>query len=579
MQFGSNKASVIPQAVNGIVDDNGNVVISGETGFGASPLGVAARTQSLYGVPNANFNLTPPSVDQVIVDGENPLPFWSVDDLSEGRITAKMFFNETDQTFAVELNPSAGSATDSLSLTTRSYLLNDSGIDLRQKAFTTLTKVGTYSGSNQWNLVMSATYYDLTGTSLSSFAIGTAADNVVFTGINGFTTTGTAIVSASAQYVDLSLTLTCAANVSGTAKVQVESVLLQTSTAGGGGGSQSFIIADTFSANGTWTKPAGVDYVLAVVAIGAGGGGGGGGFRNGAIAFGGGGGASAHWSILNNLYVGDVGSVTVSIGAGGSAGPGTSYSKVAGPDWPSNNTIARSGVAGGLGGATSFGTYISINGGGGGAGGTTISSGGTTATGGTVAGTFTNIVYDFASFGPSAGGTSVAYSGALPASSNGTSSIGTVFKIFPYTNTTTGTAGGAGTWTASPGSVVNTGDSVGGSAGAGGAKGMIGSGGGGANANQSTSSNYKGGTGGFGGPGGGGAVYFKTLNNVAGTWTVTAGNGGTGGTALGAGGGGGGAVVFVNGQGSSFGTASAGTFTSGSGGTGSSGYVAIIYVS
>ena len=56
MQFGSDSRSVIPQAVNGIIYDSGNVVVSGDTSFGASPLGSAARSQALYGIANANFN-------------------------------------------------------------------------------------------------------------------------------------------------------------------------------------------------------------------------------------------------------------------------------------------------------------------------------------------------------------------------------------------------------------------------------------------------------------------------------------------------------------------------------------------
>lgn len=556
MQFGSNKSSVIPQAVNGIVDDNGNVVVSGETGFGASPLGVAARTQSLYGIPNANFNLTPPSLDQVIVDGENPLPFWSVDDLSEGRITAKMFFNETDQTFAVELNPSAGSATDSLSLTTRSYLLNDSGISLRQKAFTTLTKVGTYSSTNQWNLVMSATYYDLTGTSLSTFAIGTAADNVVFTGINGFTTSGTAIVSASAQYVDLSLTLTCAANVSGTAKAQVESVLLQTSTAGGGG-SSSFIIADTFTTSGSWVRPASVNYLIGVVVAGAGGGGGGGGLRTENATFvgfctGGGGGGSGRWTFLPNLYVGDQGTVTVGIGAGGAGGTATSFTKVA----ATGTAAAQTGGAGAAGAATTFGSYISVPGAGGGGAGQATATG---ATQGTAAGTVTTQVFGITNLPGTVGGSGAA--GTAAGTTQG-------FTTFPYIKTVAGSSGGSAITNNPAGGTAGIG-------GVGGSAGVCGSGGGARAIGYNTLSS-NGFAGGWGnGGGGGGAVQIQAAfgDNPS---NGTAGDGG-GGTAYGAASGGGGGGPIYCGMGNNY-TSVAMTLKSGAGGKGSDGYVAVIYV-
>jgi hypothetical protein len=558
MQFGSDSKRIIPQAVNGILDDSGNVVVSGDTSFGASPLGSAARSQALYGIANANFNLTPNIPENPIVDGSNPLPFWSADDLSEGRITATMFYNETDQTFAVELNPTAGSASDAFTLTTRSYLLNDSGISLRQKAYATLTKVNAYASTNQWNLTLSATYYDAAGVSLSSFSIGTAADNVAFTGINGFTTSGTAIVSASAQYVDLAFTLTCALAVTSTVKVQIENILLQTST-GGGGGTSSFIIADTFTSSGSWVKPASVNYLIGVVVAGAGGGGGSGALRSVGANFTsgagpGGGGGSSRWAFLPNLYVGNIGTVTVGIGAGGAGGTARTFTK-----GTATTTASLNGVAGAAGAATNFGSYITIPGGGGGGGGTVNTTDGP---GGTAGGTVTTAVYGIINLPGTTGGSN-ADPGTATAATQG-------FTTFPYAVTSVGGSGGSAIGNASVGMTRSAG-------GVGGSAGVCGSGAAAKGVGDTTAgypSSGIGTTGGWGNGGGsGGALHVQAA--FGSNTTGTAGSGGSG-TAGNAAGGGGGGPCFVR-LGNNY-TDVELTVSSGAGGKGSDGFVAVVYV-
>lgn len=123
----------------------------------------------------------------------------------------------------------------------------------------------------------------------------------------------------------------------------------------------------TFSANGTWTKPAGCVAVLVEV---LGGGGGSGGTTTTGVAEasesggGGGGGYSRRW-ITSGLGATE----TVTVGAAGAAG-------------------ATAGGTGGTGGTTSFGTWLSATGGTGGGGSTTsatatIGVGGTGGTGAT----------------------------------------------------------------------------------------------------------------------------------------------------------------------------------------------------
>ena len=138
----------------GVIDEQGNTIVSSDTEFAASPLGVAARTQALYGIPNASFNLTPPDPAAPIVANQNDLPYWSIEDLSGGVMTATTIFDSTTQTWGVELNPGTAASGSSLSLSTRSYILTDDNLSLRQKALAVLSKSGKAAGSTQWNLTL-----------------------------------------------------------------------------------------------------------------------------------------------------------------------------------------------------------------------------------------------------------------------------------------------------------------------------------------------------------------------------------------------------------------------------------------
>ena len=564
-RFGSDR-QYLSNNLSSNTDAGGNAIISPDNGFGGSPLGPAAIAQSLYAVANPLFNLTPPDVLSVIAP-DNQIPYWQFSNYSNS-MSGSMFFDSTAQTWAVRLNPGTAAAGEYITLKTRSYLINDSNLNLRQKALATITKVGTYSSTNQWNLVMTATYYDVTGASLHSYAIGTAADNGTWTSITGNTTSGGTAVNAAAAYVDLDFTLTAAATVSGTAKVDIESLLLATSTTATG----AFLVTQTFNASGTWTRPTGVNYV-SVVGQGAGGGG-----ASGKISVyrtlsenapeGGGGGGSGQWAFLRDIYVGDVATVSVGIGAGGTAGAGSSYTKVAG-----GNTayITSTGNAGGAGAATTFGSYLSIPAG---AGGSSISR-----DGGTVGGTPTALVYGIASLAGTSGA-----SGA----NNATISSGPAAAIsaFTYGAPFTVLVAGGGT-----GTVGTASGGTSGSAGAAGTPsattGLGGGGGGGAFATIQAGGVFSlsaGGVGGAGGGGGGGGGITRmgsaaTLTTY--TIVATAGNGGAGLANSGGGGGGGGAVAtFVTGGGAgtpnNYSTSTI-TVTSGAGGAGATGFVTVVW--
>jgi len=115
---------------------------------------------------------------------------------------------------------------------------------------------------------------------------------------------------------------------------------------GGLAGGGRLASMSSFSASGTWSRPAGIRWAL-IFAVGGGGGGGGaaGAASSGSAGGGGGGGGLA----VSHLDVSALTDVAVTIGAAGAAG-------------------ASTGSAGGAGGTTSFGADVVALGGGGGAG-------------------------------------------------------------------------------------------------------------------------------------------------------------------------------------------------------------------
>ena len=597
-QFGSDK-NAISQSFVGVTDENGNSIVSTAVDFSASPLGIAARAQALFGIPNAQFNLLPPDTSAQIEDNENPLPYWSADNLSTGRITAYSVFDTATSTWGVQLNPSAGSANDSITLKTRSYLLNDDNLSLRQKAFLTLAKSGTAAGTTQFNVVMTAEYFDANDTSLSggtAYAIGTALDTATFTTINGFTTSGSSAIGASAAYADIKVTLTCSADVTGSAQATLKSMLLQTSTGGGGGG---LIIVETFTSSATFTRPTGVDYLLGIVGSGGGGGGASGSIRgttstsnlsvylNSATGGGGGG-----YGIARNVYIGTIGStVSIGVGAGGAGGDGVSYARgtVAVASLVGVNTV---GTAGATGGNSTFGTIFTATGGSGGTpcvvttspavpgvgqGGsvtpvyydgtfTNGGGGGTAGTGFVEAGTNRGVVVVGVRSNPTGGVTtnSLPYQSALP----GVGGVGGTGSI-----SATGVAGS--TYIGAAGSAILTDGNIGWGGATSSAIGVnFGA--------LATAFVYASGTGLNGAGGAGASSYFRLGNGTAfGTYVVTGGDGGTAAANSGAGGAAGGHAFLdystSGGASTAYARGSVG-INSGDGQAGAAGFITVAYV-
>jgi hypothetical protein len=548
-QFGSGR-SIIAQNQSAVSDSNGNLIVSPDDSFGASPLGVAARTQALYGIPNANFDILPADPYTAISSG-NVLPYW--DTVVSGEGTALMQYDTTTQSWAVQLDPTAcATAGETITMRARTYLLNDSDLTLRQKAFASITKVGTQATS-EWNLVLSATYYSEAGVQLSSYNIGTANSGTTWTTINGFTTSGTAAIDSAAHYADIALTLTTSGSVAGTALVNINSLLIQTST-GGGGGASSFLLTQTFTSSGDFVVPTGVEYV-GVVGQAGGDGGNGGGLTcvsaTSANGPGGAGGRGNYWIQREAIYVGGLGTISVGIGAGGSGGTATSFTKAA----AATTTLTAAATTGGLGASTTFGSLL------------TIARGSADV----------SVPYGLTQLGVSGAGVagSAIGSGTAPGGAGGAHPL-LSFTSAPFTTFgTAGSAGGNATGAGGSAAVNGSGGAANGTAGI--AAG--GGGGGGSFAGTAGGANaVRGGDGGIGARGGGGSGGGGAGRYINGTVTITgtAGNGANG-TYLSSGGGGGGGIAVARDTSGNY-NASTITIKSGAGGDGYPGWLIVYYV-
>jgi hypothetical protein len=560
----------------GVFDSSGNPIVSADSGFGGSPLGPAALAQTLFSVPNGTFNLLPPDINQY-VSAENPLPYWSAPaDESDGVMTAQVIFDTTTNTYALRMTPGTATSGDTLSITTRSAVISDDNLALRQKAIATLEKVGTYAGTTQANLSLTAAYYDHTGTQLSSQAIGTALDNATISSITGFTTAGTAAVGISAAYVDLTFTMTATANVTSGISFDINTILLQTSQGAAGGG---FILTQTFTSSGTWTRPTGVEYLVAVIAYGGGGGGASGnswwGYASQNKGRGSGGGGASRLALVRDVSIGTAASISVGIGAGGAGGAGGTITKT-GAGTAELNTAGAGGAAGG---ATTFGTYFTVNPGGGGS----ANTGTNVGRGGSAGVATTSIVLGVTDYiggtGGEGGSTTAGNFFGGTAVNPGTAAT-QPFSVISYL-TQTGTVGAAG----GTANAVKTGSGQGtiytqtpSSAGTG-LNYLLGGGGATGGIPSDVLGTVTNGANSNGGPGAGGAGGGFYLATNSGTVIIsgTAGAGGSAGENTGAGGGAGGAAQFNTGSSGRHDNAR-GTTVSGSGGNGGSGLLTVVYI-
>lgn len=563
------------------VDAQGNQIISADTSFGASPAGPALLTQQLFGLANATFNITPPDVYSPI-GGDNQVPYWRFYESSDGVMSGTAVIDATTNTWGIELTPGTAAIDDFMSFSTRSYLINDDNLSLRQKLLTVISKSGTAGGTaSEWNMTLSATYYDNTDTALSTAFIGTVYDTGTWTSMSGTTTPGGSAINAAARYVDIEYKLTATAAVTGSAKVTIKSCLLQTSS--GTGASQSFLVTETFTSSGSWVTPTGVTNLVALAGLGAGGGGASGGaVLSGTAAnvriTGSGGGGGGQYIIVKDVPVS--GTVSIGIGAGGAGGASVNSTKAAAG---TANVVTR-GLNGAAGGITTFGSIISITGGAAGISGTAAAASAgnpavsvTNGWGGT-AGLATSTLFGFSAGTGRPDGSGGAGGNATSSAQNGRDGgNGNGPYDFPYIGSGIGNDGGTAT---SSGTAFSTSQSTRGTAVP--TQVTVGGGGGGATSCYGTATNQPAGdtcdAAGYSASGAGGrSIVAYATGGGAGTIAVTGGDGGAGQTSLGGGGGAGGACAITASTVANY-NARAMTATSGKGGDASSAIIVIAYI-
>jgi hypothetical protein len=581
-QIGSNRGMVSQNVSQGL-DGQGLAIIASDNAFGVSPAGPALLSQQLFGIANATFELLPPNPNAAI-SAENPIPYWDFIEYSNGIMSATAVYDSTTKTWGVTLYPGSAVTDDYCELTTRSFVLTDDNLNLRQTALTVLSKSGTAGGTAaQWRAVLSATYFDHSGGTVSSYSIGTVTDVQSWTSLSGTTTAGGSAVGASARYVDLSIRITALGTVTGTANLTVKSALLSSSI---GASQKSFLVTETITSSTTWSVPTSVTNLVAVVGVGAGGGGAGGGLAatrqvGQTRVAGGGGGGGAPYLIARDVPLGTATSVTIGIGAGGSGGTAQTFTKAAG----SNANAATAGAAGSGGGATTFGSYFTITGGGGGTAGAVSNNGAACAAGG--GGTAGSYSSDYSSATPGTpfttatggiGGSCTTATAPYFSEAGSAGGYGALALIYPYATSQSGISGGSASssGTAFAVTIGAIGTALGSA--------TFGGGGGGAASGAGTATVSAGG--GAGGPGtpyrsaagGAGASVVASLTGAgSGSAIATAGNGANAPDYGGGGGGAGGGICFT--------TTSSGNYdprpaliTSGRGGSGANAIIVLVYV-
>lgn len=399
-RYGSD-ATFAGNADGGLVDEEGNPIISGATRIGNAPLGYSVLNQMVGKFPNSLLNFPPPTLGSAIGDFDNPLPFFAVSDDSDGRIAAEFVVLDSAISSALGsgiFNAGASSSSGAsgsyvglggLKISPQGALSGDS-FTLTQRAPTVVypkqkevgwavlaTDVsGTADAPSEFTVSSQAIYYNSENEPLSTATIGTVTGSILrFIGGKAFTgyTNGTAFVPDAATSVEMNLTLTATAGtVSSAAAVYVSTMAIVPESGGAGTASPAEgRVVLTYYSSDTWVVPSNVKS-MDVFVIGAGGGGASGGQSVGlsaanlaGTARGGPGGGASGYGYAPNVAIIPGGTVTITIGSGGVGGTALIYNKPAGTAFVANFT--NNPNVGSNGGATSvstsFGTVISITGG------------------------------------------------------------------------------------------------------------------------------------------------------------------------------------------------------------------------
>jgi hypothetical protein len=399
-RYGSD-ATFAGNADGGVIDNQGNPIISTGIGPGASPLGYAVLNQIVGKFPNGLINFPPQDISTAIGNFDNPLPFWNVTDESDGRINAKFVILDSAISSALSSAISASNVGGSgggsyvglggLKITPTNALSGDT-FTLSQRAPTVvipkLKEIGWavygYTGpgtpTSAFYVTTDVIYYDGEGAAISTATLGSTT-NFSIAVSNGKVHTGytqgtssTDYVSDSATEVEMISTLVVTAGtVTEDQSIYISSMVVSPEFGASGSATPEGRVYRTYSSSSTWVVPTGVQ-TIDVVAIGAGGGGASGALsrlinsgNTAGTGLGGPPGGASGYGFARDVGVLPGGTVTITLGSGGAGGAANTYVKPVG-------TASTDGTAapavGGAGGASSIsithGTMISITGGGGG---------------------------------------------------------------------------------------------------------------------------------------------------------------------------------------------------------------------
>ena len=598
-QFGSGR-SIIAQNQSAVADSNGNLIVSPDDSWNASPLGIAARNQVSIGVPNGTFNILP--ADPVgDINAANPLPYW--DWAPDNGFVAAMGYDTTTQTNSVEIDPTGvGTALGTAVLRTRIPITNDEGLDIRQYVSSSLVQFVKSAGTDKWVATLTSQYYDTAGLAIGTpYIIGTIGERGSATNLASYTNASGFIDTTAAELELAYKVVVGTANPDLALKIKSVMVATEYGVIGGGGGGTGFIplsvitaagdlirgaaagsatriaqgtkdqvltvtgtalgsvgwsnlpttklrwIGQVFTSSGDFIVPTNVTHVTVVAMGGGQGGSAGAGTVTSSSSLSlatSSGGATGAFVVLPDFYVADVGTVSVGIGAGGTGGSATTLTKATG----GTAVSGAAAVAGASGAATTFGSYLSVGGG----GGTTV----------------TSLVYGaLITPGTSGLATGVGATHAVSAFTLGFPSYPDLTFVSPGNAGTGGATTGATTSATGAGGTATAGAGFGGAGGQSGTIGVSGS-------TLTASNGIRGGSGGSG-SGGAGAVARMATNNLV--VTVTGGAGANAVANSGSGGGGGGPAATTASGTAAYNSADI-TLTTGKGGNGGAGFLAVTWL-
>ena len=343
-----------------LVDEAGNLLLTGNVNPDEGPTGLGASIERQFqlGVKNGDFEDRPVAPDYPI-GVDNVLPHWTFAQVVGDVLGYSVGDAAQGSGYSLELRIGEGAAADEA----RIEQIVSIGSS-RVGGFPDLVEVNVTAGAGNtgtFTAAMAIQYLDANGAVIGSEVTASTTIAAAASGIlTAYAATAIAPTSANALRIRVSGKRGAAA-ITATGTLQITEVRRTNRTS-----------KQVFTADGTWTKPAGASWVQVTVIGGGGGGGSGRGGGAGTNRGGGGGGSGA--GLAQAIYrASDLpATVAITVSAGGAGGAG--------------RTSAGDGNAGTDGSYSSFGALLSAQGG-------SAGGGGTAADGGAAGIAFTNSMW------------------------------------------------------------------------------------------------------------------------------------------------------------------------------------------